>query len=305
MAQWGIETFFTIGTTMSENTPGIADHLFVWPNFIDCDVFFDYGKDKNTPILFSGMRNSLYPWRNKIYDIAIKKYPFIASPHTGYEKKNGGMVYGEEYAKAINSSWIAPTCGTLVKEVVRKHFEIPGSNSCLITEKSVALEAAGFEDMKNCVFADESDFIDKLDHLFSNVDQLSRITAEGYSLVHSKHTYRQRDQILQWYNLNKRLRFDEKIIQKGPFGSLSIVSKSSGVNSRHIRCKGLHLTLLQQGDKYLWNGMHDEAASCFIKCLEFVSWMSEPKLKLGICYLLPQNRVFATSSYGRSPLLSF
>ncbi|MDP4361108.1 glycosyltransferase, partial [Escherichia coli] len=75
-----------------------------------------------------------------------------------------------------------------------------------------ALEAAGFTDMQNCVFADEHDILDKLDYLFQNPDELERITNAGYQLVHSRHTLKQRDQIFQWFNLYKNLKSNQKIV---------------------------------------------------------------------------------------------
>ena len=35
MEDWGVETFFSICTTIPEHMPEMSEHLFVWPNFID------------------------------------------------------------------------------------------------------------------------------------------------------------------------------------------------------------------------------------------------------------------------------
>ena len=133
------------------------------------------------------------------------------------------MAYDEEYAKLINAASVVPTCGTVAREVVRKHFEIPACNSCLVTERTSALEDAGFVDMKNCVFATESDVLDKLDYLFSNREVLERISNAGRILVHARHTPHQRDQIFQWYELNKRRQPNQRIVQARPFGPLTLV----------------------------------------------------------------------------------
>ena len=94
------------------------------------------------------------------------------------------MIFGADYARLINSSVFVPTCGTIANEVVRKHFEIPGCRTCLVTEKTPGLVAAGFSDMENCVFADEHDVLDKINHLFSNPDIIQSIADQGHSLVH-------------------------------------------------------------------------------------------------------------------------
>src|SRR5262249_10141164 len=157
------------------------------------------------------------------------RFPALHSPHFGWSSKKGkpsatGFLEGEKYAQLINSAWVAPTCGTIANEVVRKHFEIPACNTCLITQRTAALEAAGFVDMVNCVFADETDVLDKLEWLFERPDELARITSAGKQLVDSQHTMQQRDQVFQWFTLHKKLKPGEKIVQAaGPFAPLTIV----------------------------------------------------------------------------------
>lgn len=289
MAHWGIDTFFTIGTTTAEHTPEIAENLFVWPNFIDDTIYRDYGQYKIVPVLFNGYINPLYPWRQNIFKIVSRCYPSFIFPHLGYENHSPKMIHGEEYSRAINASWFVPTCGTLAKEVVRKHFEIPGSKSCLITEKSASLEAAGFIDMENCVFADEKNILDKIDHLFKNKNELEKIIENGYQLVHSHHTLKQRDQISQWFHLNSNLKSNQEIVQINPFGSLQIVDKSVNFKKPHLVCHGLDLELLRKGDEKLASGKYDDAEALYLSCLNYIHWMSEPKLKLAICSLYKGN----------------
>jgi Glycosyl transferases group 1 len=289
MEHWGIETFFSICITTAEHTPEIADNLFVWPNFADADTYRDYGQPKVVPVLFNGINNLLYPWRGRIYKTISQNYPSLIFPHLGYESRSPMMISGEQYARTINASLFVPACGTVAKELVRKHFEIPGSKSCLITEKSPALEAAGFIDMLNCVFADENDVLDKLDYLFQNSDELERVTNAGYQLVHSRHTLKQRDQIFQWFKLYKNLKLNQKIVQTSPFEPLTIVEKSSGIKNSHIVCNGLHLVLLCQGDEKLWAGKYDEAEALYLKSLNYIHWMREPKLRLALCNLYKGN----------------
>src|SRR5262249_13744146 len=136
---------------------------------------------------------------------------------------------GERYARLINSAWIAPTCGTICNELVRKHFEIPACGTCLLTQKTEGLEAAGFADFVNCVFADENDVLDKLQWLFERPEELERITKAGKELVESRHTIRQRNQVFQWYALHRKLKPGQRIVQPGPFLPLTIADENSGV----------------------------------------------------------------------------
>ena len=115
MEHWGIETFFSICTTAAEYTPEIADNLFVWPNFIDSDIYRDYDRTKIIPVMVTGQVQSLYPWRQKINKLISEHYPSLICPHFGYEQASYRMLCGEQYARVMNASFFVPTCGTLVK----------------------------------------------------------------------------------------------------------------------------------------------------------------------------------------------
>jgi tetratricopeptide (TPR) repeat protein len=286
MEHWGIETFFAIATTTAEHIPEIADRLFTWPNFIDTEVYRDYELTKVIPVLFNGFIHPLYPWRQRIYEKVSQSYPSLTCPNPGYKSGiDSRIIYGEKYARTINASWFMPTCGTIERDIVRKHFEIPASKSCMITEKTPIIEAAGFADMKNCIFADESDVLDKLDYLFQNLDELEKIIHAGYSLVHSHHTLKQRDQIFQWFKLYKNLKFNQRIIQSGPFELLTVAEEFSLTKNSHIICNGLTRVLLREGDEKIWLGKYDEAEALYLKCLEHISWLPEAKFRLTLCNL--------------------
>jgi Glycosyl transferases group 1 len=290
MEHLGIDTAFSICTTAVEHTPELADKLFVWPNFIDADVYRDYGQSKVIPVFLTGVMSALYPWRLKIQKVVADCYPSLRSPHHGYATRPrvGGMMYGESYARIINASWFVPTCGTVAKDILRKHFEIPGCKACLITEKSTSLESAGFVDMQNCVFADETTVLDKLAYLFEHQEELIRIIQAGYDFVHCHHTLRQRDQILQWFHLHEKLRPGQKIVQKNPFGRLA-ATEGSFERSNHLACNGAHLALLQQGDAALWGGDYATADTLYRRSSNYISWMPEPKFRLALSSLYQGN----------------
>jgi hypothetical protein len=287
MDHLGIETFFSICTTTPEHNPEIADNLFVWPNCINPDVYRDYGQWKSVPVLFSGNTNAVYPWRQRILRLVSERYPSLICPHAGYDPGAAPVqvVFGERYARMINAAMMAPACGTIAREAVRKHFEIPACNCCLVTERSAALEAAGFVDMENCVFADEHDVLDKLQHLFQNADELRQITERGHQLVHTRHTFRQRDQIFQWYSLQKSLQPHQAIVQSNPFGPMAVVDKASGIKSAHVRSESLHLGLLRDGDAALRAGRYVDAENLYLKCMNYMRWMPEPKFGLALSRL--------------------
>lgn len=289
MEHWGIDTAFAIATTAGEYTPNIVKHLYTWPVFIDGDVCRDYGESKNIPVLFTGSASSLYPWRQRMMRVLPKFYPSLISPHPGYapraRRRSGAtpVIAGERYARMLNSSVFVPACGTVVKEIVRKHFEVPGCGACLVTERSSVLEAAGFRDMDNCVFVDGGDALDKLDYLFANQDRIDAITKSGYKLVHSRHTLKQRNQIRQWFDLWRDRTPGQKIIQPGPFEPLEM--SASSLSHRNRPSENIHLKLLREGDETLRKRDYAEALKLYTRCWNYIPWMPEPQVGIARCKL--------------------
>jgi hypothetical protein len=85
MDHLGIETYFAIATTAAENTPAISDSLFIWPNFVDPEVYRDYGLWKSIPVLFTGNNTALYPWRQRMVKLISKHHPSLICPHPGFD----------------------------------------------------------------------------------------------------------------------------------------------------------------------------------------------------------------------------
>jgi hypothetical protein len=285
--EWRLDALFSISVTASEHAPEIADRLFVLPNFVDPQVYRDYGESKIIPILLTGAKGPQYPWRRRVYKLVAEYYPSMSCPHGGYLARSGAgqVMYGERYARTINASFMAPTCGTIAKEVVRKHFEIPGCRACLITEKSPGLEAAGFVDMANCVFADEKDILEKVAYLFQRPEKLRSIADAGHQLVQSRHTLRQRHQILQWLNLHRHVGSNQRIVQPNPFEPLRIVERSLGTAAPYVVSHGLHLDLMRQGDDKLRAGEYRDAEALYLQCLSYMNRLPEAKLRLALCSL--------------------
>ena len=286
MERWGVETFFSLSVAMAEYTPEIADHLFVWPNFVDTDVYRDYRQPKNIPVLFTGSQAAHYPWRSGIHNVVTPHYACLTTPHSGWFDRNaaGNMVHGVAYAKLLNAAWVAPTCGTIARELVRKHLEIPATRTCLVTERTRSLEAAGFVDMQNVVFAEPGDVLDKMDFLFAHPEEMRRIIDAGYELVHSRHTMAHRDQLYQWFSLNKSARPGQRIVQSGPFEALRLVWSSPGVGNSHPIGGGLDRALLHEGERLLGLGRYERAEKSFLRCLNY-HFMPEPVLGLARCHL--------------------
>jgi len=287
MDHWGIETFFAISCTAAEHTPDIADRLFVWPNFIDTEVYRDYKLHKSIPLLLTGNTQAFYPWRHDIFRLAREHFPALTTPHPGYAPGSVRVqfLHGANYAQMINASFIVPTCGTVAKDVVRKHLEIPACRACLVTEESPALRAAGFVDMQNCVFAERHTVVDKLTYLFAAPEVLHRITDAGYQLAQSAHTMRHRGQIYQWLLLHKSLRPGQRIVQQSPFDELKIAEQGKASTPSYSSYTGAHLKALYEGHAMREQKRYEEAAALYLKCLTYMQWLPEARLGMALCEL--------------------
>lgn len=287
MDRWGVETFFTYQTAIAEYLPEIADQVFIWPFFVNTDIYYDYGENKIIPILLTGNTDILqYEWRRRIRPVVSKSFQCLIMPHLDYAGGNASRVlYDEKFGRLLNASFFVPTCGAMNKIVVIKHLEIPACKACLVTEKTPALEAFGFVDMENCVFADEQDIVDKIAYLLDNPDVLQKITESGYELVRTRHTVKQRGQMREWFELNKTLKVGQKIVQSGWFDPLSVVDESSQITNKGLISCGTDRNLLRQGDECFRTENYDEAIALYKQCLEYVDYMPEPKLRLALCCL--------------------
>ncbi|MGO7366158.1 glycosyltransferase family protein [Rhizobium leguminosarum] len=297
--RWGIGVCFSICTTIHDYLPNSLDGLYIWPNFIDPAVFRDYGAEKSVPVMLTGAQVALYPWRRRVFPLLSQSYPcLVCPPHTYADARAAQALTGERYARTLNASLFVPSCGTMAREIVRKHFEIPGAGSCLIAERTPMAEAAGFAHMDNCIFADRDDVLDLVDSLMRDSDKLRRITAAGHDLVHSRHTIAHRPQIHQWFQLHKALPPGRRIEQEGPFGDIVAVERAAPrlpVGSG----RGADRTLLANGYASLWQGEFRTARKGFSDCLAYVADLPEGLFGLALCDLAEGEPAEAAIRLGR------
>lgn len=286
MAHWDVGTYFGIAVALGEYFPAIADNLFTWPNFVDDQLYHDYGESKVIPVCATGSQARHYPWRNRINRILSQCYPALSMPHFGWFLANQTtrVIYGERYARMLNASMFATACGTIAKEVVRKHFEIPACRTCLLTEQTASIKAAGFRDMVNCVFVDDESVVEKVDYLMSHPEELQRITDAGYELVHARHTARQRTQIFDWYRLQRARNSGQRIVQPGPFEPLQLVNADAGPAHTHVISGGTDRGLLHEGYRSLHRRRFLDSQRSFVSCLNY-HLIPEPLLGLALCSL--------------------
>ncbi|WP_374976584.1 glycosyltransferase [Microbacterium trichothecenolyticum] len=287
MEEWGVEIFFTHATSATGYSSEIADRTFSWPNFADRRIFRSYPGERSQSILLSGSRATNYPWRVAVDRLLREKFPVRSLPHTGWFSRAAteGMPSGEAYARTLSDALIIPTCGTIAGELVRKHFEIPAAGAVLVTEKTVSLEAAGFVDMENCVFADLSDVVAKVEHLLNHRDELEAIAAAGQRLAHERHSIEDRDQLRQWYELQKDCGVGEHVVQRGLFAPLTVEitgDRRSPVSP--VSPAGLDRRLVDEGRRLLERGDPAGASDRFAQVLN-LHFEPEAALLLSRCWL--------------------
>ncbi len=289
--QWQIDTAFSISAVAPEHFEGLIPNLFVWPNFIDPHSFCDRGLPKLVPVLLSGSQSPRYPWRRNVFPQLLESCCVLVCPHPGYtaHSRIGLAIIGDDYARSLNTARVVPTCGSISRELVRKHLEIPAARSCLITENTPTVQAAGFVDMVNCVFADASDVLDKVEYLLSNTDRLSEITDSGYQLVHSRHTLEQRGHLLEWLQLKRSAGREQRILQSDPFAPLTLATDEESDDVPIFRSGSLHLAELSAARTHMRAHRYHQARKGFQNCRDWLVEFPEARFGLVVCELIDGN----------------
>ncbi len=281
MDEWGWKISLRSPCRFRSRVPHLRDRLFVWPNFADTRLFRTYPGEKKTPILFAGSLATNYPWRNRINHLLGKRFPTVALPHGGWfgasQAKN--VLSGEPYARALSSSLIVPTCGTIAHELVRKHLEIPACGALLLTERTPPVEAAGFVDMETCVFADETDVVDKVGYLLAHPEEIERISIAGQHLARTRHDIALRNQIFQWFDLTKRATKGDTIVQPDPFGDMVLRPNGSRATQAPVPIVGRDSALIDGADAASAAGLLDSARAGYQAVLNY---HYEPEAAIGM-----------------------
>ncbi|MDN3310109.1 glycosyltransferase [Microbacterium oryzae] len=282
MDDWGVDTYFAYAMSAVGYTPDIADRTYLWPNFADRSVFRSYPDGKSETILLSGSREANYPWRVRVHRLLAERFPSRSIAHGGWFDRQAAaaMPVGSDYARSLSSALIVPTCGTIAEEFVRKYVEIPAAGAVLLAERTAIAESAGFVDMENCVFADESDVVDKVEHLLDHPEVLERIAAAGQELAHSRHSIEHRDQIRQWFELNRKAAPGQRIVQPDPFAPMELSEHAAPARTVSLALPpGLDRSLLAEAREQLSADRPMQAAEGFAEVLNL---HYEPEAALGL-----------------------
>lgn len=157
----------------------------------------------------------------------------LTMPHFDWESEasTARMVQGGDRTRLHGANLLVQIYGSVTKDALRKHLEIPASGACFVTEKTASIETFGFVDMVNCVSATGGGLVQKCNTLLEGPENFGRITAAGQDLVHRHHSVQRRSQILQWFRLISIFGHDIIIDQFSPEGALLLARGAARVAS--------------------------------------------------------------------------
>lgn len=287
MQHWGCEAFFSPCYTSRAAPLAWRQQTIYVPRWLDDGLFHDYGLEKDIPLTLTGAgwtyAGSFYPWRRDVFPQVCERFPFFHAPRPSVWRH---PFVGERFAQLLNRSLFALSCGGATRSLVSKIFEIPGANSCLVTQRTAIVEEMGFEHMKNCIFAEPNEIAELLQALLEHPGRLAALTTAGYRFVHDHHTYRQRPQLREWFELRKELGPGQRIAQTSARGPLEILK----ADAEQVRYPAYDRTPvvrhLDAAFIALREGRLSEAESGFHQALQTYNYMAEPKLGIAACRLL-------------------
>lgn len=292
----GAEAIFVLAEPyMGEQMPDFKDSIIHVPWFIDAEVFKDWGEPKRIPVGMFGTFEGppyMYPWRASVKKLLLENLPALYFRHPGYnleaQKNNPLVLFGESYARTLNSCMVIPSCGCFTEIVVSKQIEIPASRALLVTPGTDAMIAHGFRHGVNCLFADQYDIVEQIREVLEDRKKLERITDEGFRFVHSTHTLKQRPQMLQWYELRKDLKPGQRIVQTGLFGEFKVVEQDSPERTFHMTNNPMQ-RMLKEADTHIQNGDFYSADRACKRLLGHCGYLSDPAIRMCLMHLLSGN----------------
>lgn len=168
-------------------------HKMEWfPHFIHPEIYKDYERKKDIPMLMMGAVNDVYPLRKKIRDYYDGNSRFIYHAHPGYrafsQAEEKHLIMGTNYAQELNRSKIFFTSPSVFHYPVLKYFEALACKTLLLAPTFKELEDLGFIPDYHFIAINEHNFAKKAAYYLENESERNKITEQGYQFVHQTHT---------------------------------------------------------------------------------------------------------------------
>jgi len=155
------------------------------PHCAETTIFKDYGLEKTCDLLLIGdLKSQFYPLRARFLNIFQKmspKYRCNILKHPSYEVRDAhSNKIAIDFARMINSTKIAVTCGSIYKYRLGKYVEVPMCNTALAADmpKEDKPQLNKFLIQINMEMSDE-EIINKLEFFLENESKRKELIHEG------------------------------------------------------------------------------------------------------------------------------
>lgn len=105
---------------------------------------------------------------------------------------NDGYVVKDDYIKMLNTYLCALTGSTFRKHLLGKYFEIPGSGSLLIADRTKDSDLAGFVPGENFIDVSQENVVDVIKAVCRNPSKYWDIRRRGWEFIRNEHTLEKR-----------------------------------------------------------------------------------------------------------------
>jgi len=185
--------------SLKQLTEDMGVRFYHWPNYINKDVFKDWGLEKKYDICFWGTSNSdSYPFRERVKNL-IKENLGNYNVRIIQRTEN---IKGEELSRIINQSWLtfADNVTHEHDRFVRKYLEIPFSRSCILgnypsRHKSLFEGKIVYIDD----YMNDSEIKAAIDEALKNKDKLIKNTGELGAILTDKYNLDQGEKLFHEY----------------------------------------------------------------------------------------------------------
>lgn len=284
LLRWGVDQTFTCFRPSDAPSEFFKNTIYV-PWWIEENLYRDYGEEKIYPISLTGAGwlsgRFFYTWRFPIFSQLVSRFPVFHVPVLE-NHRSGNAFIGEKYARLLNQSLFSAGCGSVNRFLTLKPLEIPACRCCLIAEETEVFKAIGFRDGVNCIFADETTVVAKVQALLDDPERLRAVTDAGYDLVHQRHTVRNRRMFIEWYQLWKAKLPGQRIAQIDPLKPLELLPEESQP-SYDFPPENPLIDKLLAGYALMHERQWKEALEKFETVLTIIPYVAEARLGAGIC----------------------
>jgi len=161
----------------------------IWfPHCVDTDMFRDHGTKSLGALMVGVTAPQYYPTRSKAVSL-LKDKPYFKHVERPAETPHLEKKYpvGKDYAALLSSAKLSITGGSIYHYPVMKYFEIPASNTLLVSDWFPELGLLGFEPEKNMVVADLDNLSQQVEWWLSHDEERERVSQNGYEFIRKYH----------------------------------------------------------------------------------------------------------------------